>query len=213
MSGPTREPLEELLDLHREIDETTAILARTHEADLRCAIGCSSCCVDDLTVWSIEAERIRRSHPDLLREGTPHPVGACAFLDDRGACRIYADRPSVCRSQGLPLRILHEDDAGELAEHRDVCPLNFEGGTALDELAEEDCWLIGPFELRLAALEDRFTGAREGGRGSGGGNGDEPAGEGDGGRVALRALFGSAASVRTKPSSIRRERPRPTTPR
>jgi Fe-S-cluster containining protein len=212
MSGPTREPLAELLELHREIDEAAAILARTHRTRLRCEMGCASCCVDDLTVWSVEAERIRRSHPDLLRDGEPHPVGACAFLDDRGACRIYADRPSVCRSQGLPLRILFEDEAGEIAEHRDICPLNLEGGAGLEELAEEDCWLVGPFELRLAAIEARFSAAREAGGERGGEMGDRPTGERDDARVALRELFETRASVAPE-LSIRPERSRPTTPR
>ena len=50
-----------------------------------------------------------------------------------------------------------EDEAGEIAERRDICPLNLEGGPALGDLAEDDCWLIGPHELKLIELDDRLN--------------------------------------------------------
>src|SRR5262245_46152814 len=94
----------ELRALHDEVDARAAALAQRHAGRLRCGRGCSACCVDELTVFEVEAERIRRAHTDLLVSGEPHAAGACAFLDAHGACRIYADRPYVCRTQGLPLR-------------------------------------------------------------------------------------------------------------
>jgi len=124
-------------------------------------------------VTRVEAERIRARHGDLLATATPHPVGACAFLDADGACRIYADRPLVCRSQGLPLRILFEDESGEIEERRDICPLNLEGGPPLAALAEDDCWLVGIHELRLTAI-------------------DEASGGSDETRIRLRDLFASS---------------------
>lgn len=161
-STPTQASAEEafasLRALHEEIDRDAGRLANEHAERLRCHRGCSACCLDDLTVVSVEAERIRRAHPELLRVGAPHPVGGCAFLDEAGACRIYADRPSVCRSQGLPLRVFFEDEEDEIQEHRDICSLNLPGGPALDTLDEESLWLIGPRELRLAAIEDAFAG-------------------------------------------------------
>jgi len=128
--------------------------------------------VDDLTVFLVEAERIRMVHEALLQDGTPHPPGACAFLGDARECRIYADRPYVCRTQGLPLRWFAEDDSGEICERRDICPLNAEGA-ALDELPEEACWLIGPVELELGNLQAEIRNPHED-------------------RIALRALFGRA---------------------
>lgn len=122
----------------------------------------------------IEAERIRSAHAELLANGAPHASGACAFLDEDQACRIYTDRPQVCRSQGLPLRILFEDEAGEIEERRDICPLNAEGGPSLESLDEDQFWLVGPFELKIQQLDDAL-------------GGDEW--QGDDGRVALRELF------------------------
>ena len=43
-------------------------------------------------------------------------------------------------------------------EGRDICELNLAGGPPLDALAEEDCWLIGPFELELGQMEDAKLG-------------------------------------------------------
>lgn len=155
--------------LHERIDIRARELALHHAQRLRCGRGCDSCCVDDLTVFPIEAERIRTSHEALLRDGTPHPPGACAFLGSEGECRIYADRPYVCRTQGLPLRWFSEDGAGEICELRDICPLNAEG-PAPDALPEEACWLIGPVELELANLQAKTRDPHEN-------------------RIALRALF------------------------
>lgn len=136
--------------LHAEVNSEARRLHVLHAARLQCRRGCSSCCVDELTVFEVEAEPIRRHHAELLAAGAPHAVGACAFLDEEGGCRIYAQRPYVCRTQGLPLRWLDEQD-GEPVELRDICPLN-EAGEPIEELAAGDCWTLGPFEARLAEL-------------------------------------------------------------
>lgn len=146
-----------LRDLHDEVDARAAAVARRHAGRLRCGRGCSACCQDELTVFEVEAERIRRAHADLLVSGEPHARGACAFLDAQGACRVYAERPYVCRTQGLPLRWLEEDAAGEVVEQRDICPLN-EAGPPLASLPEPDCWTLGPTEARLAALQSSLDG-------------------------------------------------------
>lgn len=159
-----------LLRLHREIDERCAPLVGRHTARLRCARGCKACCVDDLTVFEVEAERIRRSHAGLLRRGAPHPAGSCAFLDDAGSCRIYASRPHVCRTQGLPLRWLERAEDGYGVEFRDICPLNEDPSSPLETLDEAECWTLGPAEQELARLQGEF-------------------GEGSMTRVALRELF------------------------
>jgi hypothetical protein len=169
------DPREVVEDFYRRIDARARELAARHAARLSCRRGCSACCLDDLTVSPVEAERIRTHHAALLATAAPHPAGACAFLDAQGSCRIYAERPAVCRSQGLPLRVLFEDEDDEIVERRDICPLNEAGGPPIDSLDEQDCWLIGPFELELGQLEEaRF--------------GEEVP------RVALRSLFSASAS-------------------
>lgn len=171
----SEEGLRALVALHDEVDRATCALALVHADRLQCRRGCHACCVDELTVTRIEALRIRRAHPELLATGSPHAAGACAFLDDEGACRIYTERPLVCRSQGLPLQLFFEDEAGEIEERRDICPLNLEGGPPLDALDDEALWLVGVHELRLASI-------------------DEAAGGSDEVRVRLRDLFARSAT-------------------
>ncbi len=186
--------LASLRELHDAIDARARSIAEIHRERLSCRRGCSGCCQDGLTVRRIEAERIRRAHPGLLGEEKPHVEGGCAFLDGAGACRIYADRPSVCRTQGLPLRILYEDEAGEIAERRDICALNLEGGPPLDRLDEEACWLIGPFELELARLDEAFAEAEEreiSEESAFPTSGRRASQTGEAPRIALRALFPS----------------------
>lgn len=139
----------QLARLHGAVDAMVAPLARLHGERLRCARGCNACCVDDLTVFALEAAQIAQHHGELLASGTPHPEGACAFLDAEGACRIYAHRPYVCRTQGLPLRWV-EEEAGEVVELRDCCELNLQDdGAPLTELPAEACFTLGPVEQRL----------------------------------------------------------------
>jgi hypothetical protein len=150
--NPRRPDDENISDFHGDVDRDAASLAQTHSERLQCRRGCSACCVDDLTVWEIEAERIKRHHSALLESASPHPRGACAFLDASGACRIYDVRPYVCRTQGLPLRWFDEHE-GETVELRDICPLNEIADSPLESLESDDCWLIGPYEGRLAEMQ------------------------------------------------------------
>ncbi|MBX3219399.1 MAG: YkgJ family cysteine cluster protein [Labilithrix sp.] len=157
--------------LHALVDEAAAPVERLAAARLRCRAGCADCCVDDLTVFAIEAAVIRRHHAELLETAEPHPPGGCAFLDAGGLCRIYAHRPYVCRTQGLPLRWLEEDELEEeIIESRDICPKNVDGGPPLEELDADACWTLGPFEQRLAERQHALDGDK-------------------GERVALRSLF------------------------
>jgi|KBSSwiStaDraftv2_1062776.scaffolds.fasta_scaffold82677_3 Fe-S-cluster containining protein len=167
---------------HAAVDMEAAALARRHAARLTCRRGCAACCLDDLTVTPVEAERIRRDAPEVL-EQEPHAPGACAFLDEQGACRIYAARPYVCRTQGLPLVVFEEDEAGDVDERRDICPLNAEG-EPLAELGLDELWLLGPRELILQRIDEHFAGA------------EAP-------RVRLRDLFAKPAAQGAAGSSAR----------
>lgn len=155
--------------LHAVVDELVTPIVAAHGPRLKCRSGCNACCSDGLSVFAVEAAVIARHHGPLLAEGAPSDEGACAFLDEDGACRIYAHRPYVCRTQGLPLRWLEHED-GEPVEVRDVCPLNADGGPPLEELTADACWTLGPFEERLGARQASLDG-------------------GAGHRLALRSLF------------------------
>jgi len=154
--------------LHQRVDTRAGELERRHAERLVCQRGCAACCVDDITVFQIEADLISTRATEVLDQ-PPAPIGRCAFLDEAGACRIYRWRPYVCRTQGLPLRWLEEDDEA-LVEYRDICPLN-EDGTPIEDLSEDDCWTIGETEGALARLQQETYSSRA--------------------RVSLRSLFAS----------------------
>ena len=139
-----------LSEWHSNIDAKVKPLEELHKNRLECRGGCSQCCVDDLSVFEVEADRIRTHCQDVLAE-TPHPKGACAFLNAEGFCRIYEHRPYVCRTQGLPLRWLEEGE-DEVLEYRDICELN-DKGMPLEELEPEVFWTLGESEGELAQMQ------------------------------------------------------------
>ena len=116
-----------------------AVRARRKD-DMKCAPGCTACCVVQLTVSEVEAalleEGIARLGPEarerLRRRGeASEATSPCAFLDEAGRCAVYASRPLVCRTQGLPMRYdeglseaqtFGRSDANEALTW---CPLNF----------------------------------------------------------------------------------------
>jgi uncharacterized protein len=107
---------------------TTAVNAlSTQLADqLACRSGCSRCCADGLSVLPVEAAAIRAhliDHPIDPQRGTE----GCAFLDHEGSCRIYAARPLLCRTHGLPLRINDpQSNRGlRIINNLATCELNF----------------------------------------------------------------------------------------
>ncbi|MBM4356699.1 MAG: YkgJ family cysteine cluster protein [Deltaproteobacteria bacterium] len=151
---------DDIATFHRDVDVGARAVEIRNAGRLQCRRGCSGCCVDDLTVFEVEADAIRSSHPTLLAQGSPHPIGRCAFLDAEGACRIYDVRPYVCRTQGLPLRWLDEEEG---VESRDICELNDVTVAGpyptLLELPEDACWTLGPAEARLRSLQGSLQGS------------------------------------------------------
>lgn len=98
-----------------------------------CAPGCESCCHQQLSVFEVEAARIRRALSALedrdpgLRQRVREQAAVlddprCALLVE-GRCSIYAERPLICRSHGLPIAVPTPDDPEVLEV--DHCPLNF----------------------------------------------------------------------------------------
>ena len=146
--------LEQLSAFHTKIASQSSRLAQQLGPRITCHKGCHQCCVDNLTVFGIEAEQIR-THARHVLEDQAHPPGKCALLDEAGACRIYPWRPYVCRTQGLPLRFI-EEEQGEWVEYRDICPLNEDGEPAIEELEEQQCWTLGQAEGELAELQRQY---------------------------------------------------------
>jgi len=146
-----------LRDLHertdRRFEETSARLP----ARIGCGPGCSACCVDGLTVFEPEAERIRSWVQETGASVQVGSQGACAFLDGAGRCQVHPARPYVCRSQGAVLRWFEPE------ERRATCDQHLHG-VELSGLAEAALFDLGPAESDLVVLATRRLQER-GGRG------------------------------------------------
>jgi Fe-S-cluster containining protein len=94
------------------VDERAAELMRLHAGHLVCRAGCTACCVN-LTVLPVEFEAIRRSLACASGDRIPFDtLAACGFLTASGLCSIYAHRPIICRTHGLPIAFAGEDGEG-----------------------------------------------------------------------------------------------------
>lgn len=151
MSDYPPEILNALKQFYSALDAHIHSIEEKNRSRINCKKGCFSCCKDDLEVFGIEAEYIRKNQTAFLENNSPAPVGACAFLDEEGACRIYDSRPFVCRTHGVPIAYLQEDEEGEF-ELLDICPLN-EEGEPLEELPEEKIFQNISWEEKLATLQ------------------------------------------------------------
>ena len=126
MNNPLKKPIETLQENASGFFDK---LHQQHAASMKCKEGCSKCCYTDISVFEVEAERIRQwfltqspEEQKVLTDlwATENEKGACSFLyNDR--CSIYEARPVICRTQGAPLFV-------QVDNVLDYCPLNFEAG-------------------------------------------------------------------------------------
>ncbi len=116
-----REILRQVDAFSRQVEERCRYL-------IACRRGCSSCCilgsVNALEAWHLRGafEALPPEEREIVRRRADSDEDRCVFLH-REACLIYADRPVICRTHGLPI----------LVEGRvDHCPKNFTGVDAID---------------------------------------------------------------------------------
>jgi hypothetical protein len=149
------DPLREYRLVLAKIDAKVAEISG-HQADqLACARGCHACCAPGLTVTAVEAAAIAahiqcQSDQLLIVQALaaedPWNGMRCSFLGRDGACSIYAVRPVVCRTQGLPIAI----DGGQLT----ACTLNF--GDGLQDLPPGDRIDQKTLSTLLYVVNERF---------------------------------------------------------
>jgi uncharacterized protein len=127
-----------------------------HLNNMSCRLGCSKCCYVELTIFQAEAYAILEwvnflsldEKQNLLNElnvpESPEQKNTlgkinkpCAFLRN-GKCAIYEVRPTICRTQGLPLQYKISDEKNQVQLAVDVCPLNFTEENSLPDRVE---WL------------------------------------------------------------------------
>ncbi len=171
-----------------------AVSSSSHAAgdQLACRAGCDSCCVAGLRVLPVEAAALQRFVAAQQSVGglefTPKGQGFCGFLDAAGRCAVYAARPLLCRTHGLPLKMAGSRAAraerGSLRVVDDdvtVCGLNFTGrapapGEILDATAILKLLVVVdrryrervglPDDASRVSLSALLTGAADGVRGA-----------------------------------------------
>ena len=150
-------------ELVARVDAFVARVEARHAGDLRCGPGCERCCRTRLTVAAVEAEAIAgwvAAQPAAAREAIAAAAGAalvapdegevrCAALDEAGRCRIYAARPLVCRSHGVPIRLRDPRGLPVIT----ACELNFTA--AGPGAADADCVLDQELVSTTLGLIDR----------------------------------------------------------
>jgi hypothetical protein len=140
-----------------QVDQLCARIATAFPDQIACRAGCAACCTLQ-GVLPVEAANMASAWRQLpaatateLRIHVDAATGDdfCPLLtDDR--CPLYAARPIICRTHGLPLLI--EEPGGTRV---DRCPLNFTGlatlpGTAIIHLERLNSALIAANRRFLA---------------------------------------------------------------
>lgn len=135
-------------ELCAKVDAFFGRVKARHGGEMQCAAGCHACCRAGLTVTAVEAAEIRdalAASPSAGRRAAAG--GSCPALEEDGRCAIYAARPLVCRSHGLPIRMESRRGLPVVTS----CELNFTArGPAA---ADADCVLDqANLSLTLGAL-------------------------------------------------------------
>lgn len=101
-----------------KVDELTEKLSELHKSHMQCRKGCDLCCMN-YRIFPVEYFAIQQSLKEQPVETKASQDDSCIFLQDH-ICQVYAHRPFICRTHGLPLLYLNEEQ-WELS----ACELNF----------------------------------------------------------------------------------------
>lgn len=178
-----------LPELSAKIDAFFERVAARYGSAMQCHTGCADCCHVRLTITRVEAQaivdEIARWDDDRRRALAAQVAAArpdrCVALDEHDRCAIYAARPVVCRSHGVPIRIRERSLPVVQSCHR-----NFAAG--FDAIAA-DCVLDQTTLSAMTLAVDRhFASLRDAAPPGEAGVCSRDAG-GDGTRVDLAALL------------------------
>lgn len=152
--------MDKLREFHQKIDNFFNDKSTKFSNQIQCKVKCDQCCHVDLSIFEIEKQNILewcdqldsislnelivklKTQQEKGKDLFGNLVEPCVFLFD-GQCSIYAARPTLCRTQGLPMIRKDEYEAS-----LDCCPLNF-----VDvEIEIEDCLATDTVNLVLARL-------------------------------------------------------------
>ena len=162
--GTARVVRERYRELTAKVEAFFTRVQSRYGGAMQCKAGCTACCHVRLSVTALEASVIREGLaqlPEAERERLAHRArhgapGVCPALEADGRCALYAWRPLVCRSHGVPIRQREPDGTAPVS----ACEKNFEGGAGLPEVSP-DCVLDqGTLSTMLGALDAALADAR-----------------------------------------------------
>lgn len=136
-------------------------LAARHGTVIQCRPGCSGCCTG-FSVFPLEAALLQEAI-SAMSEGVKGVTlrgrdskkanVACPFLAN-DLCVVYEARPVICRSHGLPLAYIDEEQG---IIEVSACPINF-GQEAT--FTEDDLLFLDQCNAELAELNAAYCRAR-----------------------------------------------------
>lgn len=144
------ESFEKYWQLVDDVQAEVVRLSEMYSARLHCAPGCTDCC-RAFSVFPIEAAILTKALSPLGKNESRIGAGStdvCLLLHN-SRCRVYAARPLLCRTQGLPIGYVdHEHGQIEVS----ACPVNF-----ADESYEvEHLLMMDDFNNRLQRINLGF---------------------------------------------------------
>jgi uncharacterized protein len=162
MGNDNVERLKNYYNLLAKVDELCRRVTAECGEHLACRAGCAGCC-KHLSLFPVEAAALATALDALPEDRAGHirvlagaaTAAACPLLEN-GRCLLYAARPIICRTHGLPLL------TGQGEEQRiDYCPENFKGTTSLPADAVLNLDLLN---TTLAAINAVFTATEQSGQ-------------------------------------------------
>ncbi len=159
-------PLANYIRLVERIDAWCASVTERFRDKIACRAGCDDCC-RHLRIFPVEAvslnralHRLSTSEIRTLRAAARNAdtEGPCPLLV-RNRCRLYAARPIICRTHGMPIRIPGDPT------RVDWCPKNWTGLTELPadavlDLATVNTILVAVNRLFVEVVRPRLSGDR-----------------------------------------------------
>lgn len=153
--------MDDVLENYRQLVARVDALCHGIEAALRehitCSEGCSSCCTA-VTLFPVEAAVLKASLDALpaeeaeviRRHVAEHADDERCPLLEHHRCLLYAARPIVCRTHGLPILYMENNE-----QYVDCCPLNLDQceslpGTAVINLDRLNALLVAVNALFLS---------------------------------------------------------------
>jgi hypothetical protein len=147
------EPFSQYVSLLARIDNFCTRLRHMHGRHIACVPGCSACCSQVLELLPVEFYHLQ-ARACAASLPSPEATGSVCPLLNNETCLLYAHRPVICRTHGMPL-LLEENGLQRV----DCCPENFREGP-LNTLSGDRLLHLERVNLLLVSVNHVFCASR-----------------------------------------------------